>query len=116
MSTRNWKLRAEDILEAVQNIKTYTDGMSFLTWNEDKKTIDAVIRNLEIIGEAVNHIPTEIQSRYHDIPWQQMRGIRNILIHEYFGIDKEVIWQTIKNDIPTLEKMFRRLIEKYWAE
>jgi len=113
VSARNWQLRAEDIFESIQNIRTYTEGMNYSTWCEDKKTIDAVIRNFEIIGEAANHIPADIQSRYPHIPWQQMRGIRNILIHEYFGVDEEVIWKAIHNDIPALEKMFTQLLEKH---
>ena len=69
--------------------------MNFEEWSLDRKTIDAVIRNVEIIGEAANHIPSEVQNRYPEIPWMQMRGIRNILIHVYFGIDTEIIWKTI---------------------
>lgn len=112
MSAKNWQLRAEDIIESIQNIRTYTEGMNYFTWCKDKKTIDAVIRNFEIIGEAANHIPADIQSRYPNIPWQQMRGIRNLLIHEYFGVDEEVVWETIQNDIPALEIIFNQLLKK----
>lgn len=112
MSAKNWQLRAEDIIESIQNIRTYTEGMNYSTWCKDKKTIDAVIRNFEIIGEAANHIPADIQSRYPNIPWQQMRGIRNLLIHEYFGVDEEVVWETIQNDIPALEIIFNQLLKK----
>jgi uncharacterized protein with HEPN domain len=62
------------------------------------------LRNIEIIGEAANYIPEDIQSRYTDIPWAQMRGIRNLLIHEYFGVDTDIIWQTITDDLPDLLK------------
>ena len=113
MSARNLLLRIEDILEAVHNIRTYTEGMDYPTWCKDKKTIDAVIRNFEIIGEAANHIPADVQSHYPHIPWQQMRGIRNILIHEYFGVDEEVIWEAIQNDIPALKEMLGQLLENY---
>ncbi|MFK5925028.1 MAG: DUF86 domain-containing protein [Desulfuromusa sp.] len=113
MSARNWQLRAEDIFESIQNIRTYTEGMDYPTWCEDKKTIDAMVRNFEIIGEAANHIPADFQSRYPHIPWQQIRGIRNVLIHEYFGVDEEVIWKAIQDDIPALEKMFAQLLEKH---
>ncbi len=110
MSARNWQLRIEDILESIQHILDYTAGMDFPTWGSDQKTIDAVIRNFEIIGEAANHIPPEIQSRFPDIPWSQLRGIRNILVHEYFGVDIEVIWETIQNDLPVLQKNLSYLL------
>ncbi len=109
MSARNWQLRIDDILESIQHILDYTEGMDFSTWSGDQKTIDAVVRNFEIIGEAASHIPPEIQSRFPDIPWTQMKGIRNILAHEYFGVDKEVIWETIQNDLPALQEKIRNL-------
>lgn len=112
MSARSWKLRVEDIFESIQNIRIYSEGMTYSTWCKDKKTIDAVVRNFEILGEAANHIPTDIQSQYPHIPWHQMRGIRNILIHEYFGMDEDVIWETIQNDIPVLEELFSQLLKK----
>jgi len=84
--------------------------MDFPTWKNDQKTIDAVIRNFEIIGEAANHIQPEIQSQFSNIPWVQLKGIRNILIHEYFGVDIEVIWETIQNDLPPLQKNLSSLL------
>jgi uncharacterized protein with HEPN domain len=109
MSTRDWLLRIEDILESIQHILDYTEGMDLTNWASDRKTIDAVVRNFEIIGEAANHVPPEIQSRFPDIPWSQMRGIRNILIHEYFGVDEEVIWETVQNDLPSLQVKLNKL-------
>ena len=91
----------------LQMIASYIDGMTYDQWTNDRRTIDAVLRNIEIIGEAANHIPEDIQNRYSDIPWAQMRGIRNLLIHEYFGIDTDIIWQTITDNLPDLlEKIF----------
>ncbi len=84
--------------------------MDFSAWGSDRKTIDAVVRNFGIIGEAANHIPPEIQSRFPDIPWSQMRGIRNVLIHEYFGVDEEVLWETVQNDLPALQEKLNRLL------
>jgi len=69
-----------------------------------QKTVDAVIRNLEVIGEASSHLPIEIQEQYEDVPWGMMKGIRNILAHEYFGIDLEIVWKTVKEDLPILKK------------
>ena len=109
MSPRDWFLRLEDILGAIQKIKCYTAGMNIAAWRKDSKTIDAVIRNLEVIGEAASHIPLEIQDLHPDIPWQQLRGIRNILIHEYFGVDEDVIWETVQTDLEVLEKILKPL-------
>lgn len=75
----------------------------------DQKTIDAVIRNLEIIGEAATHVPPEIQLTHPQIPWAQMKGIRNILIHEYFGVDEDVVWQTIQKNLPQLTEQLQKL-------
>lgn len=104
MSPRDWDLRIDDIIDALQTIASYIDGITYDQWTNDRKTIDAVIRNIEIIGEAANHIPEDIQIRYADIPWAQMRCIRNLLIHEYFGVDIDIIWQTITDDLPDLLK------------
>jgi uncharacterized protein with HEPN domain len=79
------------------------DGLEYENWKNDEKTIDAVIRNLEIIGEAANQIPAQIQDKYPEIPWLQMKGMRNILVHEYFGVDIDVIWQTICEDLSSLK-------------
>lgn len=110
MSTRNWQLRIEDILESIQHILDYTKDINVLAWGSDQKTIDAVVHNFEIIGEAANHTSPAIQSRFPDIPWSQMGGIRNVLIHEYFGVDEEVIWETMQNDLPSLQEKLSRLL------
>ena len=110
MSPRNWKFRLEDINDALEAISEYVADMDYSAWQQDRKTIDAVIRNLEIIGEAANHIPEDVQEQYVDIPWYQMRGMRNILIHEYFGVDIDVLWKTVQEDLPPLGVKIRRLI------
>lgn len=79
-------MRVSDILNCIEKIEAYTKYMSFEHFKTDEKTIDAVIRNFEIIGEAVGYIPEFIQERYSDIGWLEMRGMRNIMIHEYFGV------------------------------
>ena len=109
MPSRSWKVRIDDILEAIGKIERYTNELDFSAFQSDEKTIDAVIRNLEIIGEASSHLPLEIQEKYENVPWGAMRGIRNILAHEYFGVDIEIIWKTVKEDLSTLKT---RLTEK----
>ncbi|HAR34964.1 MAG TPA: DUF86 domain-containing protein [Desulfobacter sp.] len=109
MSHRSWKFRFEDILEALDRIFRYVKDLNYDGWMKDQKTIDAVIRNLEIIGEAAANVPQEIQDLYVDIPWYQMKGMRNILIHEYFGVDNDVLWNTIKKDLPVLKEKFQSI-------
>ncbi len=109
MSTREWRLRVEDILEAIERIEQYTDGLQYRQWQQDQKTIDAVIRNFEIIGEAATHVPSEVQVIFPEVPWGKMKGIRNLLIHEYFGVDAEVIWKTIQEDLPGLKTSLSKI-------
>lgn len=112
MSPRNWKFRIEDIISSLDLIYEYMTGVDYNSWSADRKTIDAVIRNLEIIGEAANRIPDDIQKRYSDVPWAQMKGMRNILIHEYFGVDTDILWQTIQKDLPLVRDKIRQLPSK----
>lgn len=92
----------EDILEAIGKIRTYTTGMTAEIFLADNKTIDAVIRNLEVIGEAAASVPADIQVEHPEIPWVDMRAMRNVLIHEYFGVSVPIVWDTIARDLPVL--------------
>jgi uncharacterized protein with HEPN domain len=100
----------EDISDSLERIAEYVSGLDYNSWKKDRKTIDAVIRNLEIIGEAACHVPDEIQCQYPEMPWFQMKGMRNVLIHEYFGVDIEVLWKTIQEDLPTLKQKIGQLL------
>jgi len=93
MSKRNPQLLVEDILESCYKIKDYTKEISFEEFLADSKTIDAVVRNFEIIGEAANRLPEEFRDSYQDIDWHRISGFRNRIVHEYFGIDYSIIWQ-----------------------
>ena len=110
MPPREWRLRIEDIIEAIEAILDFTEGMDSTSFAGDKKTVDASIRNLEVIGEAAKHIPLEIRSCYEDIPWAEMSAMRNILAHAYFGIDLSIIWQTICSDLPIILPQLRQLL------
>ena len=99
MPPRDWRLRIEDILEAINRIDTYTRGMTHEGFAGDSKTIDAVVRNLEVIGEASSHVEDTILRAAPDVPWDKMRGLRNVLAHEYFGVDVDIIWHTVRNDL-----------------
>lgn len=110
MGKRGIKLYLFDIKEASQKISDYTRGMEFNAFIADQKTVDAVIKNFEIIGEAANNIPDEIVDQYSHIDWLNMISMRNILVHEYWGADLEIIWQTIKENIPQIENWINELI------
>lgn len=84
--------------------------LDYESWKKDQKTIDAVIRNMGIIGEAASHVPENIQERYSDVPWHQMKGMRNILAHEYFGVDLDVLWRTVQEDLPLLKIKIQQVL------
>lgn len=107
---RDYKVYLEDILEASRQIHLYTSGMSTQEFARDRKTLDAVVRNLEIIGEATKYIPQSIRSQKPGIDWKRIAGLRDILIHEYFGVDTEIIWDIITNKLPPLEKEVAELL------
>lgn len=106
---RDYKLYLDDILEAVKRIERYTKGTTFARLKNDSLKIDGVVRNLEIIGEAAKNIPADIKDRHPDIEWKKMAGLRDILAHEYFGIDLDILWDIIKNKLPDLKKKISRV-------
>ena len=107
MSKRGLQLYLEDILGAIANIENYCANISFENFINDKKTIDAAVRNLEIIGEAANHIPQEVRDTYSQVPWEKMVSMRNKVMHEYFGVDVEILWETITEDLPILKQQIQ---------
>jgi len=102
MSKRTPKLLLEDIIESAEKILQYTKGISFEEFSQDNKTVDAVIRNFEIIGEASNLLPDEKKDKYSEIDWHRIRGFRNRIVHDYFGVDLQIIWKIILDQIPGL--------------
>ncbi len=86
--------------------------MDFASCKDDQKTLDAVIRNLEIIGEAARFIPENVEEKYPDIPWLEMRGIRNILAHEYFGISASILWETVTKNLKDIKPKIKRLLDQ----
>ncbi|MFA5872816.1 MAG: DUF86 domain-containing protein [Anaerolineales bacterium] len=107
---RNWMMRVEDILACIEKIKAYTQGMTYEQFYADGKTVDAVIRNLEIIGEAAGYVPLEIQEKYPELAWLEMRGMRNIMAHEYFGVSLPIIWRAIEFDLTPLADGLTKLL------
>ncbi|MEK7397137.1 MAG: DUF86 domain-containing protein [Candidatus Poribacteria bacterium] len=107
MSKRVYLDFINDINDEILNIEEFVDSLSYEDFIGDKKTLHAVIRCFEVIGEAVKNIPTEIRNEYPDIPWKEMAGMRDKLIHEYFGIDYEILWKTIKHIIPEIKSLLK---------
>ena len=104
---RDFRLYLEDVIEAIAKIQRYTARLSFHEFAEDEKAVDAVVRNLEVIGEAVKKIPEDMRQKHVGIDWRKIAGLRDILIHEYFGIDVEIIWDIVQNKLPSLEASIR---------
>lgn len=112
MPARSWKFRIEDILEALDDISRLTSEMSYNVFCADSKTIKAVLYNLIVIGEAARSVPSEITSHHLEIPWREMGDMRNVVIHEYFGIDMEILWKTIQHELPPLSQLLRELLSE----
>ena len=101
----------QDILEALGEVEDFTTGMQFEDFVEDKKTINAVVRSLEVIGEAAKKMPDSMREKYPEIPWKRMTGMRDKLIHEYFGIDLEIVWEVVTNELPPIKPLIQKVVE-----
>jgi uncharacterized protein with HEPN domain len=110
MSKRDFRLYFEDILESTKKIEGYIANLTYDDFVKDNKTIDAVVRNLETIGEAAKQIDEETKKKYDDIPWREIVDFRNRIIHGYFVIDYEIIWQIISKDLPDLKQKVEKAI------
>ena len=109
---RDYKVYLDDFLEAATKIRDYTKGLTLEGLKGDAKTLDAVVRNLEIIGEAAKKVPEEIRRRCPDVEWKRIAGLRDILIHEYFGIDVNIVWDIVRNRLSPLERQIRKILSE----
>ncbi|MDR1342290.1 MAG: DUF86 domain-containing protein [Prevotellaceae bacterium] len=109
---RTCKMFFDDLLLAIGRVFEYTAGRNFAEFKKDYKTVDAVIRNFEIIGEAAKNIPSAIKEQYPEVPWAEMYLLRNKISHEYFGIDYEIIWDIITNYLPTNREQIAKIAAK----
>lgn len=110
MSKRGAILYLEDIRNSINKIEKYTNGVNLDDFSRDDKSIDAVVRNLSIIGEAVMNLPKEIKDNNSEMAWKEIIGMRNKVVHEYFGIDEEILWKTIQEDLPVFKKQIAKLL------
>src|SRR5664279_2677830 len=104
MSERDWRLFLMDISECSGRVLDYTAAMTREEFFDDRKTVDAVMRNLAIIGEAAKKIPADVRRKHPDVAWKKMAGLRDIVVHDYFGIDEDIIWDVISVRIPELKR------------
>ena len=111
MPPRAWRMRIEDIVEASSAIAEYVQGLTYQEFAEDRKTVDAVVRNLEVIGEAARNVPEDVRTRFPELPWLDRADTRNVLIHEYFGVDLTILWKTASIDLPAILPALRGVIE-----
>jgi uncharacterized protein with HEPN domain len=113
---RNYRLYLKDIFDAMEAIERFVEGMEFEDFKRDDKTSSAVIRKFEIIGEATKNLPDSIKEKYTSIPWREMAGMRDRLIHFYFGIKYDLVWKTIKEVIPQVKPLIRKILVDLGAE
>jgi len=102
----------QDIAQSCEKILRFTEGLTQSDLIRDEKTYDAIVRNLEIVGEAAKHIPDEIRKRLPDIEWRKAAGLRDMLAHAYFGIDDDILWDVVQNKVPQLAKAIRAFLNK----
>jgi uncharacterized protein with HEPN domain len=112
MGFKDWRVRVEDILEAIERIDRYTTDMGEAAFIADDRSIDAVVRNLEIIGEAARRMPAEALARHPELPWGRMAEMRHILVHEYHSVDAGLIWATARHDMPPLAAPLRAMLRE----
>ena len=111
MSPREWQTRIEDMLTCIHNVQSFVKGMTYDDFYENIKTIRAVAFELSILGEAARAMPENVRLQYPEIPWGKMQEIRNVIIHEYYRIDEEILWKTIQNDLEPLLPQLKSVLE-----
>jgi uncharacterized protein with HEPN domain len=111
MQARDYRLYLDDMLEAIGRIRRHVGAMDFIAFKADEKTVDAVIRNLEVIGEAARNVPEPLRQSRPEAEWRKIVALRNILIHDYFGVNLEIIWDIVQHKLDDLEFTCRKLLE-----
>ena len=110
--SRDYRLYLDDIQASVEKILKFTQGLSFDEFSADNKTFDAVVLNLQIIGEATKHIPDSIKEKYPDVDWRRIAGLRDVIVHGYFGLNEHILWDLVQNRVPLLQEQIRDILAK----
>lgn len=113
---RDYRLFIKDILEAIEDIEAFVGKMSFDAFHADKKTRSAVVYKLEVIGEATKNIPASIRSKYKELPWRDMAGMRDKISHFYFGIDYQIVWEVVRKKVPIIKPAIKKILKGLEAE
>lgn len=111
MVERDYRDYLQDIVDSIIDTESFTESMTFEDFLKDKKTLNAVIRSIEIIGEASKNLSEEIKSKYAAIPWREIVSMRNRIAHEYFGIDYEIVWEIVRKDLPELKPKIEEILK-----
>ncbi len=111
MNKKDPSIFLKHILESVSDIESYSEGISKNIFFEDKQLQDAIVRRVEIIGEAVKNIPDDVKNKYADVPWKEITGTRDIFVHQYFGVDLEIVWSIVKKDLPDLKNKIKNILD-----
>jgi len=110
--SRDYRLYLDDMREASEKVLRYTHDMDYEEFKLDEKTFDAVVRNLEVIGEAAKHIPDEVRERYPRVEWRRISGLRDMVVHEYFNADEDILWDVVRNRVPELLEQVKEILGK----
>jgi len=111
MRRRDYRDYLQDILDSINDVESFVRGMGFEEFKRDRKTINAVVRSIEVFGEASKRIPRSLKAKYKGVPWREMAGMRDKLFHEYFGVDVEILWKTAKDNIPPLKQVIQNMLK-----
>lgn len=112
MRERDYRDYVQDIVDSIDETDEFSKGMTFEDFLKDRKTVNAVIRSIDVMGEAAKNIPQSLKDKYPDVPWKKMAGMRDKLIHEYSGVDLEIVWQAIKKELPSVRPSVVQVLEE----
>ncbi len=109
--TRSVSLFIKDTLQNMTDATEFIEGVSYDQFATDKKTLNAVLRSIEVIGEAAKNIPDQVRAKYSQVPWKEMSGMRDKVIHSYFGVDRQTVWLVVKNRIPAIIPLMQQVLQ-----
>jgi uncharacterized protein with HEPN domain len=109
---KRWQIRIEHFMEAIAKIQQYSGGLTQEAFTANSMAVDAVIRNFQVMGEAVRHVPKHIQDRYPEVPWSLVQGMRHILVHDYFAVKLDIVWRTVQDSLPPLLEPLQRILQE----